>query len=207
MLPMPFDNPTTYPGHSGIDFPQPSGTPILASGRGEVTSRGWHNDRAGYGIIIQYDGGPGVLYCHHRDTDAMPKVGTRVSEGDRIGTVGSTGNSTGPHLHIETVQGFGGHSDADEWEYFDRSRVVGQAKAKRVPRTTAAFTNRRAEPNTNRPPLPDGLPKDAEGWFVGYVHGERVEGNDIWFVGHSGNYFWSGGFVGGADTSGLPKLH
>ena len=47
MLPIPFGNPSTYPGHSGVDFPQSSGTRIPASGNGTVTFRGWLNDRAG----------------------------------------------------------------------------------------------------------------------------------------------------------------
>lgn len=109
MLPIPFGNPSTYPGHSGVDFPQSSGTRIPASGNGTVTFRGWLNDRAGYSTIVRYDGGPTVLYAHQPNVNAIPGVGSRVSLGSTIGAVDSTGNSTGPHLHMEIAEGSGAH--------------------------------------------------------------------------------------------------
>ena len=122
-LPIPFGNPNTYPGHSGVDFPQPDGTPIRASGNGVVglLSR---NDRGGFMTWIDYDGGPGVAYAHQW-RHYVPR-GMRVTEGTVIGYVGSSGHSTGPHLHIEIADQPG---EAAVWRYFDRGRVVGAGSA------------------------------------------------------------------------------
>lgn len=121
-LPIPFDNPATYSGHSGVDYGQPNGTPIPASGSGYVMSRGYNN-RGGYYIWVKYDAiEPLVGYHHMPSHDQALVTGTRFSYGDRLGVVGSTGNSTGPHLHSE-VQG---HTTTDGyWKFFDAGRVVG----------------------------------------------------------------------------------
>lgn len=122
-LPMPFGNPQTYAGHSGMDFPQARGTAFRASGPGVVYHRNT-TSRGGNQIWVRYDGGPEVGYAHMDSfTGALP-VGARVSEGTVLGRVGSKGlNSTGPHLHVEIN---GDASSAGFWRNFDRSRVVGQ---------------------------------------------------------------------------------
>lgn len=121
-LPIPFDNPDTYPGHTGVDFGQSRGTPFRASGSGVVTVRGY-SPRAGYTIWVRYDIGCEVGYVHmdsHRD---CPAPGTRVVEGSFLGYVGNTGlYSTGPHLHAE-VEGYS--STAGFWQWFTPDRVVG----------------------------------------------------------------------------------
>ena len=84
--------------HAGMDFTAPTGTDIFATGNGRVVSAGWQQ---GYGNCVEIDHGFGyrTLYGH------MHKIGVRVGQkltrGDVIGTVGSTGKSTGPHLHYE----------------------------------------------------------------------------------------------------------
>ena len=119
---MPFGNPATYPGHSGIDYPQPSGTPFRASGSGVVTWLG-SNARGGNFIWVKYDAiGPKVGYHHMPSHAGCPREGARFNEGDQLGFVGSTGNSTGPHLHSE-VEGYA--STSGYWQFFDRNRVVG----------------------------------------------------------------------------------
>lgn len=122
-LPIPFGNPATYPGHSGVDFGQPRGTIFRASGPGAVTTRA-HNSRGGYYIWVRYDNGPHVGY-HHMDSHVgCPPVGARVSEGTQLGYVGNSGRSTGPHLHSEVE----GHATTDGyWQFFDASRVVGSS--------------------------------------------------------------------------------
>jgi len=125
MLPAPFGNPYTYPGHSGVDFPQPLGTRILASGPGRIHYRGWLNARAGWTASVDYGGGLIVGYCHMPDIGAVPPVGTLVDEGTRIGLVGSSGSSTGPHLHLEILSGAGAGTYEGVWRHFDRNRVVG----------------------------------------------------------------------------------
>ncbi|RYH02986.1 M23 family peptidase [Salipiger sp. IMCC34102] len=88
--------------HAGTDFAAPIGTPIYATADGVVTSAGWSS---GYGrlIKIQHEFGIETRYAH---LSAMQvKVGQRVSRGERIGDMGNSGRSTGPHLHYEVRVG------------------------------------------------------------------------------------------------------
>ncbi len=84
--------------HLGVDYGAPTGTPVRTVGDGVVTFSGWQN---GYGNVVQIDHGNGrsTLYAHLSRRDA--RVGQRVEQGQRVGAVGSTGWSTGPHLHFE----------------------------------------------------------------------------------------------------------
>ncbi|WP_136685569.1 M23 family metallopeptidase [Falsirhodobacter xinxiangensis] len=84
--------------HSGIDMAAPIGTPILVTGDGVVTQAGWAN---GYGrmITVRHDFGIETRYAHLSKIDVS--VGDRVSRGDHIGDMGSSGRSTGSHLHYE----------------------------------------------------------------------------------------------------------
>jgi len=88
--------------HDGIDFAAPEGTPIQAAQSGKVTFAG---KRGSYGNLIVIDHGNGVQtrYAHCKDLGV--KVGQKLSAGENIGTVGSTGRSTGPHLHFEVREG------------------------------------------------------------------------------------------------------
>jgi murein DD-endopeptidase MepM/ murein hydrolase activator NlpD len=85
--------------HPGLDFPASSGTPVLAAGRGCVVSAGW--DPGGYGnlVVIAHRLGMTSWYAHLSSIDVRP--GRCLVAGVRIGSVGSTGWSTGPHLHFE----------------------------------------------------------------------------------------------------------
>lgn len=85
--------------HAGIDLSGPIGTPIYATADGIVSSSGWHN--GGYGNLIKVDHGRGIetRYAHLSATLVRP--GQRVKRGDLIGKMGSTGRSTGSHLHYE----------------------------------------------------------------------------------------------------------
>jgi murein DD-endopeptidase MepM/ murein hydrolase activator NlpD len=84
--------------HAGVDFGAASGTPIVAADTGTVVSAGWHG---GYGnaVIVDHGGGVATLYGHQ--SRLAVGSGSRVSRGQVIGYVGSTGMSTGPHLHFE----------------------------------------------------------------------------------------------------------
>jgi murein DD-endopeptidase MepM/ murein hydrolase activator NlpD len=126
---IPFGGPTTYPGHSGVDFPEPAGTTIKASGPGRIRFVGWLNSNAGYSTIVDYDNGPSVLYCHQPEKAWRPAIGSRVDYGWAIGSVGSTGRSTGPHLHLEIMVGEGAHTYEGVWNYFDRNRVISSGNA------------------------------------------------------------------------------
>lgn len=84
--------------HAGIDFGDPTGAPVFAGEAGRVVSAGW---RGGYGnaIVIDHGGGLATLYAHLSRVSVSS--GSRVTRGQTIGEVGSTGYSTGPHLHFE----------------------------------------------------------------------------------------------------------
>ncbi|MCL2286481.1 MAG: peptidoglycan DD-metalloendopeptidase family protein [Firmicutes bacterium] len=84
--------------HTGVDIPAPTGTNIRAAGGGKVTFSGWSN---GYGqtIIIYHGNGISTLYAHNSRN--LVSVGQYVERGDVIAHVGSTGRTTGSHLHYE----------------------------------------------------------------------------------------------------------
>ncbi|HEX2413263.1 MAG TPA: peptidoglycan-binding protein [Solirubrobacteraceae bacterium] len=85
--------------HTGLDYPKSFGAPVAAAGRGCVSSVGW--DPGGYGslVVIQHRMGMTSWYAHL--SRIRVRVGTCLVAGRIIGTVGSTGNATGPHLHFE----------------------------------------------------------------------------------------------------------
>jgi len=84
--------------HEGIDFNAETGTPVVAAADGVVLSAGWQSD---FGNMIEVDHGDGLTtrYAHLSRMNA--KAGSLVKRGERIGAVGSTGRSTGSHLHFE----------------------------------------------------------------------------------------------------------
>jgi murein DD-endopeptidase MepM/ murein hydrolase activator NlpD len=89
---------SSYEFHTGQDIVVPSGTPVIAGARGKVIFVGWQN---GYGRLIEIDHGGGLTtrYGHLSEFDVA--LGQEVGRGEFIGRVGSTGRSTGPHLHYE----------------------------------------------------------------------------------------------------------
>jgi len=88
------------PVHNGLDFGGDFGSPIYAADSGVIVYSGW-SDR-GYGnlIVIDHDGGWQTYYSHMMDGTLLP-CGSNVQKGQLIASMGSTGNSTGPHLHFE----------------------------------------------------------------------------------------------------------
>ncbi|NLE76368.1 MAG: M23 family metallopeptidase [Chloroflexi bacterium] len=85
--------------HRALDVGAPVGTPVVASDSGYVTYAGW--DSSGYGNLIIIDHGNGYVTLYAHLSAFQVKTGDSVGKGGRIGSVGSTGNSTGPHLHFE----------------------------------------------------------------------------------------------------------
>lgn len=86
--------------HAGVDFAAPSGTPILAAGAGRVVEAG-RNGGYGRWVKISHDGGLATGYAHMSRIAPGVRRSARVRQGQVIGFVGSTGLSTGPHLHFE----------------------------------------------------------------------------------------------------------
>lgn len=89
--------------HNGIDLAAPMGTPIRAAFDGTVSSAGWSSMGGGNEIHINHAGGWQTWYAHL--SRMLVRAGMTVNRGMRIGDVGSTGNSTGPHLHFMVLQG------------------------------------------------------------------------------------------------------
>lgn len=107
--------------HAGIDIAAPAGTPIRAAAGGIVEFAG---TRGGYGnlVIVRHPDGVESYYAHQRDL--MVRAGQSVGAGEVLGTVGSTGTSTGPHLHLE-VRRDGRPEDPLPWLGMSGSPVRG----------------------------------------------------------------------------------
>jgi len=88
--------------HRGTDFAAPMGTPIMASGSGVITRARWCGG-GGNCVKIKHNSTYETIYAHMKNFARGIKEGSRVKQGQVIGYVGSTGNSTGPHLHYEVV--------------------------------------------------------------------------------------------------------
>jgi murein DD-endopeptidase MepM/ murein hydrolase activator NlpD len=89
--------------HKGTDFAAPMGTPIMASGNGVIVRARWCGG-GGNCIKIKHNSTYQTIYAHMKNFGRNIREGVRVKQGQIIGYVGSTGNSTGPHLHYEVVE-------------------------------------------------------------------------------------------------------
>ena len=83
--------------HSGVDFAAEEGTPIVAAADGTVVKTGFDEENGNY-VILQHSNGDATYYTACKEI--LTQEGSEVSVGDQIATVGSTGTSTGPHLHF-----------------------------------------------------------------------------------------------------------
>ena len=123
--------------HKGVDFAAPTGTPIFAAGDGIIEYSGWKGTYGKY-IRIKHNGTFKTAYAHL--SKIYKKKGTRIKQGDVIGTLGSTGRSTGPHLHYEIlISGrqvnplriklpSGKHIPRDELEKFNKKQKLINSK-------------------------------------------------------------------------------
>ncbi|SIN59934.1 Murein DD-endopeptidase MepM and murein hydrolase activator NlpD, contain LysM domain [Parasphingorhabdus marina DSM 22363] len=84
--------------HNGIDFKGPHGEPILAAARGKVTHAGW---KSGYGKTVEITHGNGLMTRYAHLSRIGVRTGETVAQGNKLGAMGSTGRSTGTHLHFE----------------------------------------------------------------------------------------------------------
>ncbi|MER6910243.1 transglycosylase family protein [Streptomyces sp. NPDC000594] len=100
--------------HTGVDFPVPTGTSVRAVATGRVVSAGWAGSY-GYQVVIRHTDGKYSQYAHLSALSV--RSGQQVAAGQRIARSGSTGNSSGPHLHFEIRTGPGYGSDIDPLAY------------------------------------------------------------------------------------------
>ncbi|HYG84594.1 MAG TPA: peptidoglycan DD-metalloendopeptidase family protein [Verrucomicrobiae bacterium] len=204
--------------HSGVDYAVPKGRPVYAPISGVLTNV---VSPTGGNMVCIFDG----QFMHRKmHNNAFARQNGSVQEGDIVAYAGSTGLSTGDHCHWDINDegiyptSFSRFKAPAEW-------LAGAYQPKPAPTPTPAADPRAGlEPHQRRLSNPDGVnrrsapstaagtlikeePFDTDPWnFKGFVKGEMVNGNDIWFVGTSGNYFYSGAFHGGADTTGLQDL-
>ncbi|GAB2761714.1 transglycosylase family protein [Streptomyces bullii] len=100
--------------HTGVDFPVPTGTSVKSIAAGSVVSAGWEGS-FGYQVVIRHQDGRYSQYAHLSAISV--RTGQTVGAGQRIGRSGSTGNSSGPHLHFEVRTGPGFGTDVDPVAY------------------------------------------------------------------------------------------
>ena len=118
-----FGAPRSGHSHGGQDIAASSGTPLVAVTAGRVSQARYQSGGAGYYLVIQGDDGRDYVFMHLRESAAnFVSVGQRVRAGQQVGRVGSTGASTGPHLHFEmwTQHWFDGGHRFDPLPYLQR---------------------------------------------------------------------------------------
>ncbi|HEY1899164.1 MAG TPA: M23 family metallopeptidase [Steroidobacteraceae bacterium] len=87
--------------HKGLDFAGTMGEPVLAVAAGVVT---WAGERSGYGTLVEINHGNGYVTRYAHNESALVAVGQTVTRGEQIALMGSTGHSTGPHVHFEVLR-------------------------------------------------------------------------------------------------------
>jgi murein DD-endopeptidase MepM/ murein hydrolase activator NlpD len=97
--------------HTGLDIAAASGTTVVAANSGTVIKAGWNNS---YGNLLMIDHGGGIVTLYAHNSSLLVKTGDVVSQGQAVSKVGSTGMSTGPHLHFE-VRVNGQYKNPMDW--------------------------------------------------------------------------------------------
>jgi len=95
----PFDGRETF--HKGVDFAGTLGSPVMAVAAGVVT---WVGERSGFGKLVEINHGDGYLTRYAHNARTLVSVGQTVKRGETVALMGSTGHSTGPHVHFEVVR-------------------------------------------------------------------------------------------------------
>lgn len=200
-------------GHTGIDFAVNPNTPIRSAGDGIVVWEGWATRLSSNniwwiapayaGICVVIDHGNGILSLYGHLNETHISVNDRVSAGQIIGLSGSTGLSSGPHLHFELLgwplqpyNGFYGRVNPHNF-------ISSFGPASSGPVTVALKANERqvgSEPVNIRSAANSSseilgqIPAGAVQSFVGYYVGEKIGDYDVWYKGETG-YVWCGGFT------------
>lgn len=114
--------------HKGVDFAAPRGTPVMAAGDGVVQKASFWNSYGNY-ILVQHSGGFATAYAHLNGYAKGIKPGKQVRQGQVIGFIGTTGRSTGPHLHYEVLKG-GQHINPQSIKQLPGGKLGGKALVK-----------------------------------------------------------------------------
>ncbi|MCG8123970.1 MAG: M23 family metallopeptidase, partial [Candidatus Thiodiazotropha taylori] len=85
----------------GMDFAGKAGSEVVAVAAGGVT---WADDRYGYGKLVEINHGKGYITRYGHNAEILVEIGDRVKQGEVVAKMGSTGRSTGPHVHFEVVR-------------------------------------------------------------------------------------------------------
>lgn len=203
-------------GHTGIDFATPLNTPVRAAGAGTVLWADWANKLsssnqwwvaptyAGITVIIDHGNGLLSLYAHLNGTDLNP--GDQVAQGQVIGISGSTGLSTGPHLHFEVLgwplQPYNGYYGRLNPNDHVAAAVAIEPNQREVGQY--GVTERAAASSGS-----EALRKFVAGdvlTFKGFVRGEEVYGTNVWFVGAFAGTYFSASAFDDSSTHDLPDL-
>lgn len=164
-----------------------------------------YNGSAGNEVRIRAADGVVYRYLHNR---AFIRTGGSVAEGEAIAYQGATGAATGKHCHFEIWSNGQRGSAVNPRVFMAQLFSQGAAVIDNGQRTAGPEgVKRRSEPTSKSTNKGDGLSAGEVGNFTGWIHGESVDGNDVWYQGTSGDWFWSGGFVEGANGTGLKDLN
>jgi murein DD-endopeptidase MepM/ murein hydrolase activator NlpD len=190
------DRPTPS-SEPGTDYACGYGSPIYAPGNGTVVDVN-HSNGGGTGryCAIDMDDGRRTRALHM--SEIWVSNGQRVSAGQQIGLSGASGYGDdwyyGPHLH-QTLWDGHYYSFCSSCT-IDFAPFVGPAVLAPNQRQVGANSaNGRGDPSTANPPVGDALAPWTVGNFDGWAYGENVSGNNLWYRGTSGRWFWSGGFT------------
>lgn len=110
--------------HRGVDIAGPIGTPIVAAAAGKVVTAGWSEDGFGNKVEIQHPDGTITLYAH--SSRIVTRVGAYVRQGEQIAEIGTSGFSTGPHLHFQIHPR--GKETVDPLFFFGRSKILASMR-------------------------------------------------------------------------------
>lgn len=196
----------------GTDFELAYGSVVKAPYAGTVRVVHATSDGAG-GRYVGIDLADGNYFRALHLSKVSCKAGQKVTQGQQIGVSGGSGfgqdRHYGAHVHMSLWVGTdpvksGWRATTDIVRYSGGG--AAPAAASGTQRVAAALAHRRAKPTAAATDLPGPLKKGTVGNFKGWVRGQSVQGNNVWFVGISGNYFWSGGFTS-TSTKGLKDLN
>lgn len=188
--------------HNGIDL---VGFKVVCSPVDGTIIYAGYNGTAGNEVRIREDGTGDIIRLLHNKS--FLRRSGKVKAGVGVAIMGTTGQSTGPHCHYETKPN-NKAINPRTW-YARRAQVTGSpASASSGQRTAGPNGVRRRESPSSKAKETGALLKPGTvGSFTGWKHGESVGGNDVWYQGTSGDWFWSGGFKEAPSGKGLKDLN